>query len=360
MMLEAASGDFARLSWTPAGGTFYRLCVMYDRARRQPQACFPAGQGETAVGIPPGDNQLFLLGLQACYAGGVECSELVDAGSVGRRTGAGYDFYATAQLLADGQVRLSGYSLREGATIAYHQARPGRSDQRRGSCPGLGVAGCAAATYRVPGSLVGVTQEQPGGATAALTFELRDAPHAALLFDDGTGLFTAGRLTSQTVLDEFHVRGNFFVIGRVMRDYPGAIRALFAAGHRVGNHTFSHPFLTRMTDAQIGQELDTTEQQYRALVPGGTTRPCFRAPNGAIDRRVNTIVEGRGYHQIDWTVSSMDWTGISADRVTRNALDGLYDGALISFHTQEPSTIVALRTIVPTMLSWGYVFDLVC
>jgi peptidoglycan/xylan/chitin deacetylase (PgdA/CDA1 family) len=164
----------------------------------------------------------------------------------------------------------------------------------------------------------------------------------------------------QTVLDQFGVKGTFFLIGRVMRDTPNVVRALVAAGHRVGNHTFSHPFLTRLTDAQIGQELDLTEQRYRAIVAGGSTRPCFRAPNGAIDRRVHAVVAARGYRQVDWTVSSMDWSGASADRIVRNVLGGLHDGALISFHTQEPATIVALRTVLPLMLSWGYVFGHAC
>jgi peptidoglycan/xylan/chitin deacetylase (PgdA/CDA1 family) len=185
-------------------------------------------------------------------------------------------------------------------------------------------------------------------------------PHAALLFDDGNGLFTGSRLTTQVILDEYGVKGNFFLIGRMMRDNPTTVRALVAAGHRVGNHTYSHPFLTTLTDAQIAQELDATEQQYRAIVPGGTTRPCFRAPNGAIDRRVASVVQARGYRQIDWTVGRQDWAKVSADAIVRNVLADLRDGALISFHTNEPATMVALRTLLPLMQSWGYVFDLVC
>lgn len=361
LTLEAAGPESARLTWEEEPGLTYRLCVTWDRGRRQPYACFDIGGGnDTLAGVPRGDGEHHLLSLQACRAVGQSCSEPVAAGVVGRRADDNFDFYATALLQPDGRVSLTGYSRRPGATIAYHQGRPGRADQRQSSCPDLGEGGCGAAMFALSGSLAGVTQEIPGLGSASIIFELRDPPHAVLLFDDGNGLFSGSRLTVQTVLDEFGVKGTFFVIGRVMRDYPGVIRALVAAGHRVGNHTFSHPFLTQLTDAQIAQELDLTEQQFRAVIPGGSTKPCFRAPNGAIDRRVAAVVQTRGYRQVNWTVTSADWSGISAGRVTQNVLGGLHDGALISFHTQEPATIAALRTIIPVMQSWGYVFDLAC
>jgi peptidoglycan/xylan/chitin deacetylase (PgdA/CDA1 family) len=360
IILEAGDAATVRLTWEPSPGVSYRLCVTHDRARRQPRACFPAGHGETVAGIPPGDGEQYLFALQACWNGSGECSALVDAGAAGRRLGGGFDFYATAVLLPDGQALLSGFSLRPGATISYHQARPGRPEQQRFSCPAVGEAVCGSAVLRLPGALAGVSQELPAGGSVGITFQLRERPRAALLFDDGTGHFTGQRLTAQLILDEFGVKGTFFLVGRVMRDYPGAVRALVSAGHRVGNHTYSHPFLTRLTDVQIGQELDLTEQQYRQVIPGGTTRPCFRAPNGAIDRRVAAIAAARGYRQVDWTVSSVDWSGISADRVTRNVLDHAHDGVLISFHTQEQATLAALRTIVGTMLAWGYIFEVAC
>ena len=361
--LRAATAAAAQLSWEAMPGRAYRLCVAHDRQRRHPYACFPAGRsGETAVGVPERDGELFLLALQACWVREWEwdCSDAVDAGVVGRRTAGDFDFYGTALLRADGQVQLGGYSLRDGATISYHQARPGRADQRRSTCAAPDAAPCESRTLTVRGALAGVSQEVPGAGSAGLTFELRDRPRAALLFDDGTGLLTGERFTAQVILDHFGVKGTFFLIGSAMRAYPAAVRALVAAGHRVGNHTWSHPFLIRLSDAQIVQELDLTERQYRALVPGGTTKPCFRAPNGSIDRRVRTIVEARGYRQIDWDVGSLDYSRISAEQIVRNVLRDLHDGALISFHTNQPATMTALSTLLPLMQSWGYVFDLVC
>lgn len=358
--LDAAAAETAQLTWERVSGTRYRLCVATDFERRDLVACFAHGQvASAAIGVPPADGQVYYLTLQSCLED--FCSELVPAGMVARRRQGNADFYATALLLTDGRVRVSAFNLIDAGSLFYHTGAVGAVDLRHSGCDRLGVAPCGAETLPLPGALIGVSQHRGRGELAdALTLQLRERPRAALIFDDGTGLFTGGRLTAQTILDEYGVKASFYIIGRIMRDYPGAVRALVQAGHRVGNHTYTHPFLTRLTDAQIAAEIDQTEAQFRAAVPGGTTKPCFRAPNGAIDRRVETAVNGRGYRQVNWTVTSNDWTGIPAARVTRNVLDHLDDGAIIAFHTQEIATITALRTIIPTMQQWGYTFFLPC
>src|SRR5215211_3978085 len=220
LALDALAPDHAVLTWRAEPQIAYRLCVTRDRARRDPYACFPAGaEGESAVGVPEQDGGQFLFSLQACREGMTDCSAPVDAGIVGRRGGGGLDFYGTAWLQPDGAARLSAYSRVPGASIVYHQARPGLPDQARTGCWQVGEGACDAEMLRLPGALAGITQEAPRAGVAALTFELRARPHAALMFDDGTGLFTGGSYSVQVILDEYGVKGTFFLIGRAMRDY---------------------------------------------------------------------------------------------------------------------------------------------
>src|SRR5262249_31649470 len=74
--LEPASAGFARLTWDDVPDASFRLCVTWDRERHQPYACFPAGSDTSAlVGIPPDDNQQFLLSLQSCLLDDNECSQ---------------------------------------------------------------------------------------------------------------------------------------------------------------------------------------------------------------------------------------------------------------------------------------------
>ncbi len=358
--LEPWTADLVLLRWRPQPHTDFRICFSTNYAFADFVACLPAGAGDAwPLGVPREDGGLFYVTLQACRED--DCSAPVRAGAVGRRMQDGLDVYATALPLPDGRVRLSAYLRAGRAEVRYYRAAAGTGARLDSACPQVAAGeACGAADVAVAGALAGVGAARPGGAELGVTFQVRPAPTVYFLFDDGTGIVTGGRYLMQRILDEYGVRGTFFLTGRAMRTYPEAVRALVAAGHRVGNHTWSHPFLTRLSDAAVAAELDQTEQQYRALVPGGTLRPCFRAPNGDLNARVLAVVDGRGYREIAQTVNSFDWMGIPAARIVENVLAGVRDGALVSFHTQEPQTAIALRTLIPLLLAEGYRFALAC
>lgn len=360
LALEPWTTDLVLLRWRRQPHVDFRICFSTNPAFADFVACFPAGAGDAwPLGVPQEDGGLFYFTLQACREDG--CTDPVRAGAVGRRAQDGLDFYALALPLPDGRVRLSA-SLRAGqAEVRYYRAAAGTAVRLDSRCPQVAAGEtCDATEVALAGALAGVGAARPGHAELGPTFRVREEPTVYLLFDDGTGIVSGGRYLMQQVLDDYGVKGTFFLTGRAMHTYPEAVRALVAAGHRVGNHTWSHPFLTRLSDAAIAAELDRTEQQYRALVPGGTLRPCFRAPNGDLNARVLVVVDGRGYRQVAQTVSSLDWMGIPAERIVGNVLAGVRDGALISFHTQEPQTAIALRTLIPLLLAEGYRFGLAC
>ena len=242
-----------------------------------------------------------------------------------------------------------------------YRGRSGTAGLAAPGCPVVNVGEmCGPFDVEVPGALAGIGTSMAGGAEAGVTFQSREAPTVAFMFDDGTGIVQNGRYAMQDVLDQYGVKGSFFLTGRAMQTYPSAVRALVAGGHRVGNHTWSHPYLTRLGDAAIGAELDQAEAQFRAIVPGATTRPCFRAPNGDLNARVLAVADGRGYREIAQDVSSNDWAGVSAARMIDSVLREVRDGARVSFHSQEPQTLIALRTLVPTLLAEGYQFVTAC
>jgi peptidoglycan/xylan/chitin deacetylase (PgdA/CDA1 family) len=360
LALDPYDATTAMLRWRREDGARYRLCVASVYASAEPLACFDAGADETwPVGVPEEDGGRYYLTLQACRDG--ECAEPVRAGAIGRRVQEGRDFYATGLGLPGDRARVAGVARAGPASIRYYRAASGTDGTFDSHCPVVPAGeGCGAAEFTSGGSLVGIAAAREGMGEAGITLQLRDTPSIYFMFDDGTGIVSGGKYVVQSILDEYGVKGSFFIMGKAMQTYPTAVRALVAGGHRVGNHTWSHPFLTTMGDAVIGRELDQTEAQFRAIVPDGTLKPCFRAPNGDFNPRVLSVLNGRGYRQYTQTVSSMDYTGISAGKIIQNTLAGARDGAIVSFHTQEPQTAIALRTLVPLLLAQGYRFGLVC
>lgn len=109
------------------------------------------------------------------------------------------------------------------------------------------------------------------------------------------------------------------------------------AGHEVFNHTYSHPHLTQLSDAQIRSELLRAEQIIRGLT-GKTTRPFFRPPYGERNSRVLGVAGKEGYQAVMWTVDALDWKesqGVTATQVKQRVLSSLKPGAIYLFHVGD-------------------------
>ena len=358
LALEPDTAATALLRWQPVAGLSYRLCTSTGWRQSGLVFCDEVGDsGAWPVAPPLADGGVLYLTLQACQ--GEVCSEPAQAGVLTRRLGDMTGFYATALLLPNGRARLGGFVNQGPATLRFHRATPATVAAEM-ACPALVDDACLDGDVPLTGGRVGVSATWSGGRRLEATIQLREPPTIAFMFDDGTGIVSGGKYLMQSILDEYGVKGSFFLTGRAMQTYPGAVRALVAAGHRVGNHTWSHPYLTRLGDAAIQQELDLTENQYRSIIPGGTLRPCFRASNGDFNARVLSVLGQRGYRQYTQNVSSLDYLGISSARIVANVLGEARDGAVVSFHSQEPQTAIALRTLIPTLLAQGYQFVLAC
>ena len=96
----------------------------------------------------------------------------------------------------------------------------------------------------------------------------------ALTFDDGPAPDAVSRLLP--VLDEHGVKATFFVTGAEIARHPEAAAALVAAGHELGNHSYSHPRMVFMSQATIASEIERTDELIRAAGQRGDIH--FRPP----------------------------------------------------------------------------------
>lgn len=105
------------------------------------------------------------------------------------------------------------------------------------------------------------------------------------------------------------VRATFFVVGAWARAHPDRVAAVNAAGHLLGNHSYSHCNLSRLTPDGIAEDLTECQQALAEL--GIETRPWFRAPYGEMTSRadVRSAVERAGYRHVPWNVDTEDWRG---------------------------------------------------
>ncbi len=184
----------------------------------------------------------------------------------------------------------------------------------------------------------------------------------ALTYDDGPN--DPHTLKLLEVLDKHGVRATFFMIGKFVRQRPDIVRAVAAAGHQIGNHTFTHPLLIFKSEAQTRTELNDCRGALIDAV--GEHSSLFRPPFGG--RRPATLRLARelGLITVMWNVTGYDWTAPPASviegKVTRqlNAGGGdvilLHDGGHRAMGADRAQTVIATENLIRQYKGQGYEF----
>ncbi|MDQ0823028.1 peptidoglycan/xylan/chitin deacetylase (PgdA/CDA1 family) [Arthrobacter sp. V4I6] len=184
----------------------------------------------------------------------------------------------------------------------------------------------------------------------------------ALTFDAGGN--SAGLSGILQTLATTGVRGTFFLTGSWASSNPAGVATIMAGGHRLGNHSMTHPGFTGLPDAAIGDQLIRAQQAIQAA--GSDPRPLFRFPFGERDARTIATVNRLGYLPVRWTVDTLGWKGtsggITAQIVADRVLAQLQPGEIVLMHIgSNPSDGTtldadALSQIISRIQQAGYGF----
>lgn len=185
----------------------------------------------------------------------------------------------------------------------------------------------------------------------------------ALTFDAGANADAVPSILA--TLRREGVPATFFLTGNFVRDFPAAARSIAAAGFRIGDHTVSHPHLTKLSDAAVRQEILGGARQITA-VTGSNPAPLFRFPFGDADARTLVIANKAGYVPVRWTVDTLGWEGtaghITAAVVTSRVLDAARPGEIVLMHVgsnpDDHTTLDAdaLPAVISGLRAHGYSF----
>jgi peptidoglycan/xylan/chitin deacetylase (PgdA/CDA1 family) len=165
----------------------------------------------------------------------------------------------------------------------------------------------------------------------------------AFTFDDGPGPYTQLALKKLTAA---HERATFFVVGRSMDFFPGYLPAEMKLAS-IGDHTYTHPLLSRLASGAIASEIGRTKRKIEAATHQLVY--LFRPPYGARNATVDAVARGQGLLEIVWSVDSGDSVGADWAAIIRNVEAGLHPGAIILMHENRGQTIRALTSILPAL-----------
>ncbi len=180
----------------------------------------------------------------------------------------------------------------------------------------------------------------------------------ALTFDDGPSPTYTPQILA--LLIQYHACGTFFVIGHKVEQYPWLVRTELKDGNEVGNHSFSHPRMTKEDQLSRERQLERTAVDLDLLGCPQEYR-LFRPPYSAYDDRLKTYMAHTHRRLVLWSIDSGDWRGLAAPAIIDNVLTRVRNGAIIIFHDSDEHaradrhpTVEALRTILPGLQAAGY------
>lgn len=132
------------------------------------------------------------------------------------------------------------------------------------------------------------------------------------------------------VLKKYDVKATFFVVGNRAEEHPEMIHRMVNEGHTLGNHSYSHPNLSKMSDASFRHEVMKTNQIITNLT--GKMMCLMRPPYGNISEDQIKWLASQHIKIINWNVDSLDWKGLSADQVKSNIMSNLTSGSIVLQH----------------------------
>ena len=216
--------------------------------------------------------------------------------------------------------------------------------KKRAACGVLGLLLLAAAYMGVPRAAEKVFAVAEGERRLPIYCVQTEKPQVSVSFDAAWGADDTDELLR--ILKENGVKATFFLCGYWVEKYPEEVKKIAAEGHDLGNHSATHPHMSRISSEEIAQELQKCHENVKKLT--GVEMELFRPPFGEYDNHVIETAEQNGYYTIQWDVDSLDWKEQGAEVEIRQVLEHkhLGNGSIILFHNDAKYTPKVLDTIL--------------
>jgi peptidoglycan/xylan/chitin deacetylase (PgdA/CDA1 family) len=187
----------------------------------------------------------------------------------------------------------------------------------------------------------------------------RQAGAVYLTFDDGPAPAWTPRVLE--LLARHRARATFFVVGRHAVAHPELVRQAYAAGHGVGNHTWTHRRLTRLGAGALEAEVGATS----AAIQRATGAPvrCLRPPYATVDAASAERARALGMRLVMWDLDTGDWRRPGAGVIAGRVLSRVRSGDVVLLHDgggDRSQTVAALQQVLAALSARGYRFSALC
>lgn len=171
----------------------------------------------------------------------------------------------------------------------------------------------------------------------------------ALTFDDGPD----GNTTPQAldILAKYKIKATFFVQGKNIAGNESILKRMQSEGHEVGNHSWNHPILTKLSLEDAKKQLTDTEDAITKVL--GKSSKLMRPPYGAISDDIRNSLD---LSFIMWSVDSLDWKSKNEAAILTEIQHQTTDGSIILMHDIHQTSVNSLPKVIEYLQGQGYSF----
>ena len=174
----------------------------------------------------------------------------------------------------------------------------------------------------------------------------------AISFDCAWGVDYTDELLD--IMQKNGVRCTFFAVQFWVEKYPEYAEKIVNAGHELGTHSRTHSYMSKLSEAEIRDELSTSIAAIERAT--GHKTNLFRAPYGDYNNLLIDTAKDMGLYTIQWDVDSLDWKNLSATEIALRIVNGAKNGSIILCHNNGLHTAKALPIVFSTLKNRGYEF----
>ncbi|MEO6847274.1 MAG: polysaccharide deacetylase family protein [Chthoniobacterales bacterium] len=178
-------------------------------------------------------------------------------------------------------------------------------------------------------------------------------PVLAMTFDDGPNPKLTPKLLD--LLKERNIKVTFFVVGENAEKYPEILQRIVAEGHEIGNHSWNHPALTKLSAQGVSDQINKTSDAIAAAT--GKKPTLLRPPYGAVNAKLKKRINDEFHMKIIlWAVDPEDWRDPGAAAVTTRIVGKVHPGDIVLSHDIHAGTVEAMPAILDQLKAKGYRF----
>lgn len=172
-------------------------------------------------------------------------------------------------------------------------------------------------------------------------------PMVALTFDDGPYAPVGNQIMDS--LDQYGGKATFFVVGNRAHYYTDELKRMAAEGHEIGNHTYEHKYLTRLSAEQIQSQINRCNDAVEAVC--GVRPALVRLPGGF---KSSKVIQNVHAPMIMWSIDTLDWKTRNTEKTIQAVMSQVRDGDIVLMHELYPQSGAAAVEIIRRLSEEGY------